>query len=159
MSMQENKKESVILNSIQDLQRLSLQLINNMRGRFQIKFGMTHYVKGFTLIELLVVVLIIGVLTAIAVPQYQKAVLKSRFSSLMPTTQAIRDGNEMYYMTNGRYADAVSKLDVTATNTEDMTITLSDDSDYSYTMATRPSLKNNLIMYQKHSLNFPGEIH
>ena len=77
----------------------------------------------------------------------------------MPTTQAIRDGNEIYYMTNGRYADALAKLDVTTANTEDMTITLSDDSDYAYTLATRPSLKNNLIMYQKHSANFPGEIH
>lgn len=116
---------------------------------------------GFTLIEVLVVVIIIAVLAAVAVPQYQKAVLKSKFSSLLPTTKAVRDGNEAYYLAHGRYATATNQLDVTATNNEDMTLELSRDPDYSYVLATHPDLseKNNLIMYQKQSAQFPGEIH
>ena len=67
---------------------------------------------GFTLIELLVVVLIIGILAAVALPQYQTAVLKSRFMSFMPTVRALINAQEVYYLANGEYAFDMSRLDV-----------------------------------------------
>ncbi len=105
---------SVILNLIQDLQRLSLTIRNSMRGRFQIKFGMPPLlnVSGFTLIELLVVVLIIGILAAIALPQYQKAVEKTRGMEAISLLKTLAQAQRSYYLTNGTFANKFDDLDI-----------------------------------------------
>ena len=59
--------------------------------------------KAFTLIELLVVVLIIGILAAVALPQYRKAVFRSRMSSLDITMRAYQTGIANYILENGGY--------------------------------------------------------
>ena len=69
--------------------------------------------KGFTLIEMLVVVLIIGIIAAIAFPQYQLAVLKSRYTQLMVMADAIRQAQDVYYLAHGKYSLKINDLDIT----------------------------------------------
>lgn len=58
---------------------------------------------AFTLIELLVVVLIIGILSAIALPQYQRTIDKSRTATMLPLMKRWLDAMTLYKLENGSY--------------------------------------------------------
>ena len=67
---------------------------------------------GFTLIELLVVVLIIGILAAMALPDYQRATEISRVGAALSFSRAFRDSVDRYYMQNGRFPSSPDTLDI-----------------------------------------------
>ncbi len=118
--------------------------------------------KAFTLIELLIVVLIIGVLSAIAIPMYQGAVDKSHWSTMLPGAKAIKDAEGAIKMSNGEYTSEMANLDVTMEN-NDLTfnlITPNNTSDPNVIRVTNSKLDNvRLASYLDDSPMFAGQLH
>lgn len=68
--------------------------------------------KGFSLLELLVVILIIGVLAAIALPQYYKAKEKAEAVELQILVKALYESQQRYYMVHNDFATTFNDLDM-----------------------------------------------
>ena len=88
--------------------------------------------KGFTLLEMLVVVLIIGILAAIAIPQYQMSVGRTKFTTLKSFTKTIVESLQRYYMVNNAYPSGYAELDITF---DDMTPGFSDSEEFEFSVS------------------------
>lgn len=72
--------------------------------------GMRRIRRGFTLIELMIVVAIIGILAAVAIPNFLEATNEAKAARIQADLSAIGAAVEIYHIKNGTYPSSLAEL-------------------------------------------------
>lgn len=95
------------------------------------------YLRGVTLLELMIVVVIIGIMAAIAYPNYRNFVIRAKRNEARAILLEIAQNEERFYLQNNRYGDMTDlgydDPHMTDSNAYSVTITANDASTFSAT--------------------------
>ncbi len=88
----------------------ALKQIQTQRRNIMLNKMVKKDEKGFTLIELMIVIAIIGILAAIAIPQFSAYRERAFVTSMQADVAQVRTAQETYFSDNDAYADSVQTL-------------------------------------------------
>ena len=100
--------------------------------------------------------LIIGILAAVALPQYTKAVEKSRTSEAVTLLGDILTGERIYQLANGNYTNDLTKLDITMPGLETSSEATSTFDTKNYTITVKNADKASTAIVEAKRLNGPA---
>ena len=96
--------------------------------------------KGFTLVELMIVVIIIGILSAIAFPQFLAQIEKARKGEAITTMSSVRKAEQAYYAVNGSYATSFPiTADIDDDGTDDVVMAEPSSPNFTYSITAATS--------------------
>lgn len=75
-------------------------------------------IKGFTLLETLVTIVIIGLLSAIAVPSFMGQISRAEETEAKITLNTLKKSQYSFYLENSRFTDEIEQLELVASETE-----------------------------------------
>lgn len=114
--------------------------------------------KGFTLIELLIVVVIIGILAAIAIPQFASTKEKAFDAAAKSDLRNLMSAQEAHYADNQTYADALADLGTSFVASENVTVTITSGDTGSYEATAAHAQGQDWCVNTDQAAGDPGKI-
>ena len=91
--------------------------------------------SGFTLIEVMLVVVILGILTAVAVPSFTRYLASSKRPEAIMFLSAIANAQEVYFTENEQFSDSFDALYMSIEGATNQTATTMEGPRYSYALS------------------------